>query len=257
MKIVLSTAILLVGGSLFGQPPSSTVMVPMRDGVRLATDIYLPPGAGPWPVVLVRTPYGKSKKQAPDAASEDWTPKGYAYVEQDWRGLFASEGKFTALTLTGMQNGDDGYDTVEWVAKQPWCNGRIGMLGGSGPGIAAKQAVRANPPHLMAAFTNFASMFPGDLELYHGGVLVGQSETWMAGRGVKTAPFPRPHLPGFDFQRFGWPPDHKDAADGKRIALLDNGGWYDIFDPCTTDDFLPRATARRAASSWAPEAMPP
>src|SRR5689334_827209 len=118
-------------------------MVAMRDGVHLATDVYLPGGKGPWPVVLIRTPYNKSK----NAAAENWTAKGYAFVAQDWRGLFASEGKFTNATLNGRENVDDGYDTVEWIAKQPWCNGKVGITGGSGPGIAAKQAILANPPH--------------------------------------------------------------------------------------------------------------
>ena len=81
----------------------------MRDGVKLATDIHLPPGKGPWPVVLVRTPYGKTKKpMAPDAYPDPWIADGYAFVEQDWRGLYKSEGKFMVVSFTGVQNGQDG-----------------------------------------------------------------------------------------------------------------------------------------------------
>ena len=244
----LAIAILLAPGLACAQTPT-TVMVPMRDGVRLATDIYLPEGKGPWPAVLVRSYHNKSKKLAPDVASESWTPKGYVYVVQDWRGHFASEGKFTIRTLTGTgnavpQNAEDGYDTIEWVAHQSWCNGKIGMLGGSGEGIATKQAILMNPPHLVAAFTNFATMFPADYELYHGGVLVGQSESWFAGQGARLAAWPKPRMPMVDFHLLAWPPahqvEHDSPSGGKRIALLDNGGWYDIFNPSSVDDFMAR-----------------
>lgn len=98
-------------------------MVPMRDGVHLATDAWLPDGPGPFPVILVRTPYHRQSAVPRD----HYVPRGYAVVVQDCRGKYGSEGVFTPLA----DEADDGQDTVAWVAEQNWCNGRIGTLGGS------------------------------------------------------------------------------------------------------------------------------
>jgi len=97
-------------------------MVPMSDGVRLATDVWRPDGPGPFPVILVRTPYHR-KGGGPLA----YVQQGYALVVQDCRGKFDSEGVFTPLA----DEARDGCDTVSWIADQKWCNGRIGTLGGS------------------------------------------------------------------------------------------------------------------------------
>ncbi len=213
-----------------------TEMVPMRDGVRLATSICLPAGGGSWPVVLIRTPYGRKDQVN---KSGNYLKNRYAFVAQDWRGLFDSEGKFTPEVMSGHVNSDDGYDTVEWIARQSWSNGKVGITGGSGPGIAAKQAVLANPPHLVAADVSVASMFPRDFALYHGGVPLSQNDAWAEQRGVKSNPWPKPRPPQFDFTRYSWPADHrKEAAPCGRIAVLDHGGWYDIFSPSVLDDFM-------------------
>ena len=145
-------------------PPHRTEMVPMRDGVRLATDIYLPEGDGPWPAVLVRTPY--NRKELNGGGAWRWRGfannpgGGYAFVVQDWRGLFDSEGRVDKGAYAPSLQENDGYDTVEWVARQPWCNGKVGMTGGSGPGIAAKAALLAGPPHLVAVATDVAAGRP-------------------------------------------------------------------------------------------------
>ena len=100
------------------------VMVPMRDGVKLATDLYHPAGNGPFPVILARTPYAKGgfKSQLTALAKE-----GYVGVAQDCRGRFDSEGEWSPFT----HEQNDGKDTVKWILSQPWCNGKIGMMGGS------------------------------------------------------------------------------------------------------------------------------
>jgi uncharacterized protein len=107
------------------------VMVPMRDGVRLATDLWLPDG-GPSPALLVRLPYGKDA--LPLLFGGGLTPSMYALLEagyavawQDCRGTFRSEGEFTP-------HGDDphdGADTVAWLREQPWCDGAVGGYGGA------------------------------------------------------------------------------------------------------------------------------
>jgi putative CocE/NonD family hydrolase len=105
------------------------VMVPMRDGVRLATDIFLPTLNGTViaekvPTILERTPYNKNPSE-PDGRY--YAARGYAFVAQDVRGRFNSEGVWHMLT----DDGRDGYDATEWIGKQPWSNGSIGMIGTS------------------------------------------------------------------------------------------------------------------------------
>ena len=98
-------------------------MVPMRDGIRLATDVYLPGGTGPWPTIVARTPYGRF-------ALGDLNNLGYAVVTQDMRGYGGSEGERRPFETDGWGDERDGYDTLEWVVNQSWCNGRIGTWGG-------------------------------------------------------------------------------------------------------------------------------
>lgn len=121
-----------------------SVFVPMRDGVRLSTDFHVPVGATlPLPVVLVRTPYDKNQ---PATAMPALLPEqGIVYAIQDVRGRHESEGTFVACT---GQDREDGYDTVAWLAAQPWCNGRVGTLGSSYTGeTAAKTAAARHSAH--------------------------------------------------------------------------------------------------------------
>src|SRR5262249_53355661 len=137
-RILMLAALVLLrpdaARALGAMKPPQTLMMAMRDGVRLATDVYLPDGAGPWPALVQRTPYGRRAANA-TAQAAGFVSRGYVFVIQDWRGQFDSEGKYDDIRPEAGQR--DGYDTVEWVAAQPWCNGRVGITGGSGPGIAA------------------------------------------------------------------------------------------------------------------------
>lgn len=126
------------------------VMVPMRDGVRLATDVYLPPGPGPFPVLLERTPYDKSFAWFtaglilnPLVAAD----RGFAVVVQDARGRARSEGDWVPF----VHEADDGHDAVEWAAAQDWSTGAVGVFGSSYLGVTSLQAAAAAPPHLRAA----------------------------------------------------------------------------------------------------------
>ncbi len=100
-------------------------MMPMRDGVRLATNILLPEGEGPFPVILYRDPY--VKEGITRSKGQGLLNEGYAIVIQDVRGRFKSEGVWDPF----RNEGRDGHDTLEWVGSQPWCNGKIGLAGGS------------------------------------------------------------------------------------------------------------------------------
>ncbi|MDA0220373.1 MAG: CocE/NonD family hydrolase [Proteobacteria bacterium] len=109
---------------------TSDIMVAMRDGIRLATDVYLPDAAGPFPAMLIRLPYGKTEAHcAMPATAAHWNRKGYACIVQDVRGKWGSEGAFHPAD--GVTETCDGYDTLEWLAGQPWSNGRVGMWGES------------------------------------------------------------------------------------------------------------------------------
>ena len=121
-----------------------TVMVPMRDGVKLATDVYVPAGDGPWPTILVMTPYSR---KSVGAFAPDASRRGYALVSQDFRGRFDSEGvDYPVFVHNGWGEHQDGYDTVEWVARQKWSNGKVGGFGISAPACALNMTPRAARP---------------------------------------------------------------------------------------------------------------
>ena len=108
----------------------TNVAIPMRDGVVLRADVYRPPGDGPFPVLLYRTPYGKQFAVESYQTHVSADERGYAVVLQDVRGRYASDGLFVPY----RNEGSDGYDTIEWAAAQPWSNGDIGTFGLSYPG---------------------------------------------------------------------------------------------------------------------------
>ncbi len=142
---------------------------PMCDGISLATDIYLPARdgvalPGPWPTLLTRTPYDKLSFAA-DA--EWWARRGYARVIQDVRGRFASEGDFYLL----KNEAEDGFDTIEWLAKQPWSTGKVGTVGTSYMGWVQSAAATQNPPHLSAMWVNQGAFNGLTSSLRQGGAL--------------------------------------------------------------------------------------
>src|SRR5262245_27765373 len=119
------------------------LLSPMRDGTLLSVDLIRPDIAGPLPVVLVRTPYDKTGAR-PSPALTDLAKRGYIIALQDTRGRFNSDGVFFPY----KDDRADGYDTVEWVAAQEWCDGNIGMSGGSYVGQTQWFAAADDPPHL-------------------------------------------------------------------------------------------------------------
>ena len=141
------------------------VMVRMRDGVHLACDIYRPASGGPVPALVQRQPYDKRVAQTYvyDHPAV-YARHGYAVVIEDTRGRYASEGEFYPLRL----DAEDGYDTVEWCAAQPWCNGKVGTFGFSIPGVNQLLTAALKPPHLTAAVPGF---YPGGM--YEGFTHVG------------------------------------------------------------------------------------
>jgi uncharacterized protein len=153
---VLFTSLLVWSLSSFSQsaPPSEAsdhvvsqdVAVPMRDGVVLRADILRPRSGGPFPVLVYRTPYGKQEALKDYTTFRHAVERGYAVVVQDVRGRYASAGEFRPYENEAR----DGYDTIEWAAKQSWSNGKIGTFGLSYPGAVQWLAAVEDPPHLRA-----------------------------------------------------------------------------------------------------------
>ena len=133
--------------------PDIFAMAPMRDGAQLATSILLPEGDGPFPAILIRTSYKDGVIPWGVFGHQRYLAAGYAVVWQSTRGTGASEGEFRFVA----DDRSDGYDAVEWVAAQPWCDGNVGMDGGSYLGITQLQAATMAPPHLKAIIPHVPS----------------------------------------------------------------------------------------------------
>ncbi len=212
-----------------------TILVPMRDSVRLATDVHLPPGTNAFPVILVRTPYGRTNigNMATDA-----TKRGYALVVQDTRGRFGSEGENIAFEGDGWATHWDGYDTVEWVARQPWCNGKIGTFGGSALGIAQLLMAGAGTPKVACQHITVGAPSLYRDTVYNGGVFrKALIEDWL--RLSRFSPdnlklwTSHPALDAFWRER-----EICARYDHVNQPAVHIGGWYDIFAQGTLDAFV-------------------
>lgn len=169
-----------------------SLVVPMRDGVRLATDLYLPENLGPHepgplPVLLERTPYGKNEETRRERSAANPLPmrrgevaarfarEGYAVVVQDCRGRFGSEGQFTKY----LGEAHDGADTLQWIMEQPWCNGSVGTYGLSYAAHTQTALATQRPPGLKAMFLEcggFANAYRGGIR--HGGAFELKQAVW-------------------------------------------------------------------------------
>ncbi len=213
-----------------------TAMVPMRDGVKLATDVYVPAGDGPWPTVLVMTPY--SRKSVASFAP-DVNKRGYALVSQDFRGRFDSEGvDYPVFSHNGWGEHQDGYDTVEWIAKQKWSNGKIGGFGISAPACALNMTAPSRPPHLTCSYVSvaFSSMYPQTA--YPGGAfLKSLIEDWLRQTGLnpKNLELIRAHP---DYDDYWKQMDPQRMASQVNVPTMYVGGWYDIFNAGSIDGFM-------------------
>jgi uncharacterized protein len=155
------------------------LMVPMRDGVKLATDIYRPARGGvpiedKLPLLLQRTPYDKTGARLVEAARY-FAAKGYVVALQDVRGVYRSEGTFTKY----IGEGRDGYDAIEYLAGLPYCDGRVGMWGTSYAAHVQANALKLFPPHLVTVVLNMGGMSNGwDHKVRNHGAFENQQLTW-------------------------------------------------------------------------------
>ncbi len=245
----------LAGGSASAQPVVQLhVRVAMRDGVRLCTNIFRPALQGRFPTVLQRTPYRKSAQVTPSIQA--FLDRGYAVVTQDVRGRYDSEGEFRQV----VQEERDGADTITWITRQAWSDGRVAMFGGSYVGIAQWRAALSGHPALKA----IAPAVSGGDEYFDryysrgGAFRLAHRLRWIAEN------FKPSNRPVVDFQKMVTFLPLKNAdrfvagrtldfyqeamahpaydgywralstlrrASGVRAAALIEGGWYDVFLP--------------------------
>jgi hypothetical protein len=166
------------------------VAVPMRDGTVLRADVWLPPQEGRFPTLVYRTPYDKGDAPKEWSTFEKLPARGYAVVIEDVRGRYASDGEFVPY----QNEGKDGYDTIEWAARQSWSDGNVGTFGLSYPGAVQWLAAVENPPHLKAMIPAMTFSTPRNF-FYSGGLFDG---SWLEWAWMNIAPVARvkKHLDG-------------------------------------------------------------
>jgi predicted acyl esterase len=214
-----------------GQPffTKEIFMVAMRDGIHLATDVYLPDGGSPpHGAIFIRTPYNKN-----GTGMGDWANKGWPSIVQDTRGRFQSEGNDTMF----RDDANDGYDTLEWIANQNWSNGKVATIGGSATGIVQYLMAGTNPAALTCQYIGaatpnlYTTIYPG------GEFRKNMVEGWLADQGSSYV------LPEI------WAHENHTMDFWTNVSLEDNwqdvnvpavhlGGWYDCFCQGLLDGFM-------------------
>ena len=215
-----------------------TQLVPMSDGVKLATDVYLPAeGSPPYPAILIRTPYGKSAGQGLAAGL---CPQGYALVAQDMRGRFDSEGHPAIIFGNDGLGGRhaDGHDTIRWITQQSWSDGQVVTWGGSALGIVQNMAAPNAPKALLGQVVIMAFSDYYHQAAYQGGVWRKELlEGWLLSTKMTEVNLPT-FLEHSCYDEF-WKKLNADAY----AAQVDSpgayiGGWYDIFLQGTINSFV-------------------
>ena len=205
------------------------VEVPMRDGVILRANVFRPAGPGRFPGLLVRTPYGKGK-----GGYARQVRAGYAVLVMDTRGRYASDGEYANFVVEHTGDAEDGYDSVQWLAEQPWCDGNVGTLGASYGAWMQWQLARLRPPSLRAMC---ASTIP--LEItgvdWWGSFRPGRRLKWWM---TTIAPDLR--------RRAGMPPPHTPAEAVEIWDQVEQGRWLHMLPLADFCDFLPEPLASQA-----------
>jgi uncharacterized protein len=215
--------------------PDVTVLVPMRDGTALATDLYLPsPEAKGLPCILLRSPAGRQAHWKSFAAI---SKLGYVVAIQETRSAADSEGKTFPFLADGWGATQDGYDTVEWLAKSPYTNGKIGTWGSSASGITELLMAPSAPPSLQCQYIMMAASSLYHHALFPGGQLLkNQAEGWLGfyarDTGVLSYVCQRPFYNDFWRQL-----DSLSVAHLVQVPALHYGGWYDTFLQGTLEAF--------------------
>jgi putative CocE/NonD family hydrolase len=206
----------------------------MRDGTRLKTDVYLPAKTGRYPVVLARSPYNRALGAG---LAPEFVKRGYAFVIQNTRGRFGSEGENIAFDFDGWMGGkEDGYDTVAWILKQPWCNGKIGTWGASALGMTQILLAGSAPPVLDCMYVVVGA--PYSDVVYNGGAFrEALIVDWL--RASQFSPNNLKLLAGhYEKDAFWRERDMETRWSKANAPAVHLGGWFDIFTQGTIDDFV-------------------
>lgn len=212
--------------TIFGQE------TPMRDGVKLISDIWLPQEDGNYPVIMIRTPYGRSAAYMNYTGMGDYFARnGYVFMVQDVRGKGDSQGSFNFL----FQEGQDGYDSIEWAVNQSWSNGKVGMMGFSYMGADQWLAAREKPPHLVCiAPTAATGRYMEEIPSIGGVFYMGWALPWTLANNGRTT--------DLNTQNLNWTPifNHRplltaDDATGTQILL-----YRQFLEHPTLDDYWKR-----------------
>jgi hypothetical protein len=243
MVTIIFSLFIITSIGLYDEPNSKTYYVPMRDGTLLATDVYFSPGSfgTPKPVILVRTPYGKTGF-AYDLYSTFYFIQDYHLVIQDLRGTGDSGGGQKFLLFT--KSYQDGVDTVNWVMNQPWCNKKIGSVGVSALAINQYFYAGMKPEGLLAQSLWFGTPELFDHAIYQGAYHKSSVETWIE----STAPnnydyqinkifeyFPK-NVTLYNSTSLSIPigPTYSNIS----VAGIHVGGWYDHFLQGSIDGYM-------------------
>ena len=162
------------------------VLIPMSDGTRLAADIYRPSTEGKFPVIVERTPYNREESvilrtKTPQFFAE----RGFVFIVQDVRGRFGSEGTWYPFVDDGWGENRDGFDTIDWIAQQPWCDGNVATAGGSYAGQTQMFLAPTRPPALKCCFVREAAGDLAEQWCYRGGAFEwGFNLDWILRHGT-------------------------------------------------------------------------
>ena len=217
-------------------------MMPMRDGKRLSTYLYFPKGDGPWPV-LYEQRYANLRSPGSRKAFARLAEKGYVVAAQNFRGAHLSEGTWVGYRALGWGELKDGYDSVEWLARQPWSTGKIGTMGGSQAGFAQNFLAVTRPPHLVAQY-----MTDTGLSLFQEGYRIGgttRPERFKGMDAVCRDPMENRRLlaewfahPTYD--DYWRQEDCTLHIDKMNVPCFTLGSWYDFMCVGSVDSFVGR-----------------
>jgi len=228
-KFLLFLGFLAVSNPLFSEVKTKKLMIPMRDGIRLEATLYKPSiGSGPWPVILERTPYTDSYLL--NTITEGLLTNFYQYalIVQHTRGRYQSEGADSVFFQDGWGRKQDGYDTVEWIAEQSWCNGKVGIVGISASGITGYLTAGVNPPHLKCCVIFVAASNMYEQALFYGGEYRRSLvQNWLQQQNAE-------NLIDFFTEHYLYEPRYDSINlstrwDSVNVPILHIGGWHDIF----------------------------
>jgi len=213
-----------------------TQMIPMRDGVNLATDVYRPNDERKHAAILYRTPYNKDSDGLDKETIQLLNILGYIYIAQDCRGRFHSEGVDSVFLNDGWGALQDGYDAIDWIIGRPWSNGKVAQFGGSATGITTLRAAGSLHPALVCAA---ALVAPSDFYsqvVYPGGEFrKSLVENWITDQGSQ---YMIPYFMRFPYYNELWEEMNLHTRTNlMKTPILHIGGWYDCFSKGTVAAF--------------------